>query len=519
MRLSLMSLILPALALFAGSSLWAQPTPADDPIEIFSPTTTTGGVSPAIAGNDRGDFVVTWRILSSPPSYESEVRARMFNRRGEAVGSPLLIQASGAPSIAQVAISRAGRSVITWQDSPGPCCIESVVRAQRYVAAAPRPSPPFFVAQDTSSLHEWPSVAMDATGNFVVVWNEESRGQFVSAQRFARNGKRVGPEFPVSVAPLFQATDPSIAMGDSGGFAVFWQSFPGLVGRVFDHRGQAVSDEFDAPEFGTDPYQRPFHQRVAMDGEGNFVVVATTYGLDGSGLGVTGQRFDRQGIPAAPAFQVNTDTAGDQFLSSISMNSSGEFVVVWSSPSGGFTSSNQAQFYDPSGSRVGPAFSVGKSGYDMPSAAVDGEGNVVVASSLPGDHGWNQPIIAYRFISPHLLALASPRGFETLDCRDPVNSQPTIRWASGEFDRFRAIVSLDERLRSDRSITSGAALVETTEWTPSPQQWYYVCDRLKPQGSSGAGVYIRVDGVDLDASRNSPRRRMSTEPRFIRLRF
>src|SRR5262245_16138651 len=56
------------------------------------------------------------------------------------------------------------------------------------------------------------------------------------------------------------------------------------------------------------------YQAVAMDRDGDFVVVWQSYGQDGDGAGVFGQRFNAAGVPQAVEFQVNAYTPAGEGL-------------------------------------------------------------------------------------------------------------------------------------------------------------------------------------------------------------
>lgn len=73
---------------------------------------------------------------------------------------------------------------------------------------------------------------------------------------------------------------------------------------------------------------------VAMDGDGNFVIVWQDSSQDGAGYGIAGQLFSPDGQPANGEFQVNTYTTGNQRWPEVSMNGTGDFVVTWVSEEG-----------------------------------------------------------------------------------------------------------------------------------------------------------------------------------------
>ena len=78
-------------------------------------------------------------------------------------------------------------------------------------------------------------------------------------------------------------------------------------------------------------------QSVAMDGKGNSVVVWMD-DQDGNGsFEILARGFGPDGSQRIPQFTVNTDSAGQQFLPDIAMDSDGNFAVVWmDDPTGNF---------------------------------------------------------------------------------------------------------------------------------------------------------------------------------------
>src|SRR5262249_55727359 len=58
-------------------------------------------------------------------------------------------------------------------------------------------------------------------------------------------------------------------------------------------------------------------QATAMDAHGNYVVVWSSYGQDGSGYGVYARRFDANGTPLGNEFRANKTTAGNQLYGAV----------------------------------------------------------------------------------------------------------------------------------------------------------------------------------------------------------
>jgi len=131
--------------------------------------------------------------------------------------------------------------------------------------------------------------------------------------------------------------------------------------------------------------------RVALDGSGRFVVVWESYGEDGSGYGIFGQRYAAGGTPAGTAFRVSTYTSSHQAAASVAVNrTTGAFVVVWRSPGADMPVGSNgiyAQRYDASGAALGGEFRVNTTttaSDDAPSVATDVSGNFLVTwAALP----------------------------------------------------------------------------------------------------------------------------------------
>ncbi|MCK6376254.1 MAG: PKD domain-containing protein, partial [Zoogloea sp.] len=89
--------------------------------------------------------------------------------------------------------------------------------------------------------------------------------------------------------------------------------------------------------------------------EAGLVVVWNSYGQDGSGWGVFGQRYDLAGNPVGGEFQVNSLISGNQYNPAVATLASGDFVVVWSTDA---DYSVRGQRYTAGGVAVGAEFVV-----------------------------------------------------------------------------------------------------------------------------------------------------------------
>ncbi len=130
---------------------------------------------------------------------------------------------------------------------------------------------------------------------------------------------------------------------------------------------------------------------IAMDEGGNFVVVWSSYGQDGSSNGVFGQLFDPNCSQLGEEFQINATSSGNQGEPAVAMDAAAGFVVAWQGP--GFVEEDQedifAQRFDPNGLPIGGEFRVNSLADDQqlfPSVAINDNGTFIVvweSSNIP----------------------------------------------------------------------------------------------------------------------------------------
>ncbi len=300
-----------------------------------------------------------------------------------------------------VAADGSGNFVVAWE-SYGQDGANSGVFGQRFNSAGSPQGSEFRVNTYTTAVQRDPTVAVDGAGSFVVVWESYSQdgSSFgVFGQRFNSAGSEAGSEFRVNTYTTGSQNYPAVAADGSGGFVVAWQSQGqdgsayGVFGQRFDSAGSRVGSEFQVNSFATDDQTRP---AVAADSSGNFVVAWNSLDEDGSSWGVFGQRFNSAGSPLGSEFQVNSYTTDAQWVPAVATDSSGNFLVAWSSNrQDGSSWGVFGQQFSSTGSRVGSEFQVNTytTNYqEGPAVAADGSGNFVVAwNSYSGQDGSGGP--------------------------------------------------------------------------------------------------------------------------------
>jgi hypothetical protein len=263
----------------------------------------------------------------------------------------------------------------------------------------------------TTGNQDEPSVAMDNSGNFVVVWSssQDGSGRGVFGQRFASDGTPVGPEFRVNsftTGDQYQAT--LVQDSTTGNYLVIWNSvgqdgdWPGVFGQRYSAAGALLG-----PEFRVNTYTTGAQYRAALpaDNYGSFVVAwqdGAAPGGGSPGRGIFAQRYDASsGVPLGPEFQVNSYTTGFHGSPAVSRWAGGLFVVVWHSD--GQDGSGLGVFgqrYANTGAPFGSEFRVntyitGNEGY--PAAANDGVGCVLVGWESDGQDGSGPGVFAQLY--------------------------------------------------------------------------------------------------------------------------
>lgn len=397
--------------LLAAGSLpglaWGQvPLGAEFRVNAY---TTGQQTRPSVASGSDGRFAVVWQSQGQDGSGYG-----VYLRRHDASGAPLSLAdfrvntyVTGDQDRPAVASDPTGRLVVAWrsalQDGDGDGVFARQYNTSGVGGAA------FQVDAYTTGRQTYPAVAMHGSGAYVVAWNSDGQdgsGLGVFARRYDAAGTP-GGEFMVNLHTRFGQTYPSVAMDAPGNFVVVWQSHHqygdanyGAFGRRYNATGIPQASEFLVNSYTTDDQLVP---SVALEPGGNFVVVWSSTGQDGSGRGVFGQRFNVSGSPRGAEFQVNLYTTGDQVRAKVAADADGNFVVVWQSlGQDGNLEGVFGRTYDASGEPRGSEFKVnshttGQQIWASVSSSATGTFVVAWRTAGIGQDGSGSGIYAQRF--------------------------------------------------------------------------------------------------------------------------
>jgi hypothetical protein len=295
--------------------------------------------TPSVGIDALGNFVVVWssdaqdgssfgvfgqRYAAAGPPLGPEFRVNTYTTN---------LQAGG-----RVAVDSAGGFVVVWQSAAQDGSSAGVF-AQRYDGAGSALGGEFRVNTYTTGDQQRPAAGSDSSGNFVVAWQSDGQDgnyQGVYAQRYDGAGAPQGPEFRATTTTVERQGFPAVGRNGAAApsFVVAWQGY-GQDGSDYGIFAQRVAPSGGpvGPEFRVNAYTTSWQMvpAVAMDASGNFVVVWISGDQDGSSHGIFAQRYAGSGSALGPEFRVNTYTTGIQGAPWVAADDVGNFVVVWSS--------------------------------------------------------------------------------------------------------------------------------------------------------------------------------------------
>jgi hypothetical protein len=297
------------------------------------------GTSPAVASDPSGNFVIVWEDYGGG----NGILGQRFDAAGAAQGPSFVVHAPGYPSNPKVGVDGAGNFVVVWFDYDS----GFFIRGRRFDASGTALGGEFQVNTDTSQslgyngIDEDPDgieVAANSAGTFMVVWQhyEEDGDNFgISGRLFDATGAALTPDFQLNTYTSGDQNYPGIAADGLGRFIVSWggDGPPGAgpLLRRFDSSGTPLdATEFRVPAAGYAVYGG----KVAADAAGEFVVV-----WEGPDYTIYEQRFDANALPL-DAGSLVTPTTGyhtEGILPAVASKPNGDFVVVWMERYGGET--------------------------------------------------------------------------------------------------------------------------------------------------------------------------------------
>ncbi len=302
--------------------------------EEFQLNVTSEGnqTEPDVAADGRGGFLVVWQ---GPGPDEEDIFLRRFDPNGQPLSDEWLVNSytPGRQLYPRIAANDAGAFVVVWE-SRGPVDEggRSLVCARRFDPNAAALGEAFIVDEGSYDCR-YPDVAVDAEGGFVATWLQDRTSKTVFGRRFEPNGVASTEPFEISQIDCSSITRPSVAMSAAGRFVVAWDGDPNRAAdddvhaRLYDPNGTPQAEQFPVNSLHQGAQQWP---RAAMNEAGDFVIVwMHETGDPNVDTDIRARYFDRDGLPAGEALQLNTQVLGKQQYPAVAITGDGAFVTAW----------------------------------------------------------------------------------------------------------------------------------------------------------------------------------------------
>jgi hypothetical protein len=304
-----------------------------------------GPDEPSIAVLPDGGWVLVWRAEGSGRSEPGLVLTR-FDRHGvpQPPGEmPVNVRSAGRPLDPVATALADGGFVVCWRAEDRNGRSLGIYSRRFHPGGAPRAPTETLISRATGKGRlSGPLVTALPSGGYVVTWGSENHnghvlwilqqaydasGQALAPADILVNGRTVGWQFDVSVAPL-----------QDGGWVVAWEAFekdsnhPGIFQQRFGPDGSAqfgteAAVHVDQADWQFEPFVTPLRS-------GGWVVTWGALDPDQVSLGVHQRAYTAQGTARSAAeTPVNTTPVGWRFKPVVSALPDGGWVSVWMSES------------------------------------------------------------------------------------------------------------------------------------------------------------------------------------------
>jgi len=287
---------------------------------------------PSISVDGVGNFVIVWRDFRNG---NGDIYYQNYNTNGSAVGVNIKVNddtGSVSQGYTSIAKDGAGNFVIVWDDDRN-TNYDTDIYYQRYTNTGTALGVNKKVNDDVDSVKQWsPFIAMDATGSFVVVWiDERNADRDIYFQRYTSTGAPLGTNTKVNDdATNADQVSPAISIDATGNFVIVWQDFRNshwdIYYQMYTDAGTPLGNNTKVNDDAGNEFQ--YYPSISMDALGNFIV--TWQDFRNSHWDIYYQRYTDTGTTLGVNIKVNDDAGNTyQKVPSISVNVVGDFVIVW----------------------------------------------------------------------------------------------------------------------------------------------------------------------------------------------
>lgn len=373
--------------------------------------------NPRMVALSNGNFVICWESHEQDGSGWG-IYGQIFGGAGEKVGEEFQVNAftQGDQRNFQMTSLSNGRFVVCWesmdQDGSG-----LGIYGQVFSENGEKIWTEFQVNTYAEMHQQNPQIASLSNGNFVICWEslqQDGFGWGVYAQLFSSEGKEIGNEFQVNTWTENGQRNPKVISLSEDRFVVCWESWvqdevgSGIFAKIFLLNGLKVGDEFRVNTYTPSDQRNP--QMISLP-DGGFAICWESILQDGSGLGVYGQVFTRDGEKVGNETCLSTSTRGHQQAPMMIPLPKGGFLGCWESlGQDGSGWGIYGQFFSPNYEKIGREFRMNtqtqgnQRAFKMTPLS---NGNVVIVWTMDGG-AIRYDIYGKCFISPPIVHSLKP---------------------------------------------------------------------------------------------------------------
>lgn len=300
--------------------------------------TTSFQSSESAAMHSDGSFIITWYSNGQDPDGSGGVYAQRYDKNGNVLGSEFRVNVTttGTQINSDIAMDGSGNFIIVWQDERAGTNSDDIYARRFNSDGTPIDVADFIINTHTTGVQENPKVVMDTDGDFVVVWDGVGSidGSGVFAALFDENANiQLGGQIQVNTSTPSTQKDPDVAMDSDGNFTVVWDgNGTGDAAGVFRMRYDNTGSTLDGSEVRINSITTDIQESpsIGMNDNGDTIIAWESEAQDGDDDGIFAKRYNNAGTALdVSEFQVNTYTTSYQLHASAAIDEDGDYVIIW----------------------------------------------------------------------------------------------------------------------------------------------------------------------------------------------
>lgn len=319
---------------------------------------------PALACNNSGKFVITWNDKRNEKDW-GDVYAQILGSNGKFFRDNFAVIIKGYSDCDPgIALRDDGSFIVLWKDDAKCAPDEEFNLYAKWYNPDGIPSEKFKVNDFECSVYFYmPKVEISPTGGFIIVWTDQRdswKNGKIRCQMYDANSNPIGANFEVNdpVDRQIKCQKPSFEIDASGNFIMVWETDLNgnldIYGKIFNSDGIPYQANFMINDDGGSSDQGS--PAVAMHSDGSFVVTWSD-GRNGNS-DIFAQRYDSNWNPTGNNFLVNDGgLTSSQSNPAIAFKPDGKFVIAWQDYRNG-NDDIYAQKFNADGSKKGGNYQV-----------------------------------------------------------------------------------------------------------------------------------------------------------------